>query len=435
MCRLLLLCSLMHFCTVSYSQLYFPPNGSAIWDTIQPSSLGWCNDNIDSLYAFLDTSNTKAFILLKDGKIVLEQYFDGHTSSSNWYWASAGKTLSAFAIGLAQEDGYLSINDTSSSYLGKPWTTCPSNKEDQITIWHQLTMTTGLNDQVADPDCTLDTCLQYLADAGTRWSYHNGPYTLLDDIIEQASGQTLNSFISNRITGPIGMNGSFLPLGYLRVFFSNARSMARFGLLVLNQGNWNGTTIMNDTTYFNQMVNTSQNINPAYGYLWWLNGKNQFMVPGLQFQFNVSLCPNAPADMFAALGKNGQFINVVPSENLVWIRMGDNPSNSLVPFTLNDQIWTYINQLPCSTSNISTHQKNPSIRLYPNPSDQYLTLETKRFDDQDIDYSIYNQLGQLQSHGCFIKSTTINIHELPRGNYFIRFKHKRFHQTSSFIKE
>jgi len=173
MYRLLLLCFLMHFCTVSHSQLYFPPNGSAIWDTLQPSSLGWCNDNIDSLYAFLDTTNTKAFILLRDGKIVLEQYFDGHTSSSNWYWASAGKTLSAFAIGLAQEDGYLSINDTSSSYLGKPWTTCPSNKEDQITIWHQLTMTTGLNDQVADPDCTLDTCLQYLADAGTRWSYHN----------------------------------------------------------------------------------------------------------------------------------------------------------------------------------------------------------------------------------------------------------------------
>ena len=159
------------------------------------------------------------------------------------------------------------------------------------------------------------------------------------------------------------------------------------------------------------------------------------MVPGLQFQFNGSLCPNAPVDMFAALGKNGQFINVVPSENLVWIRMGDNPSNSLVPFTLNDQIWTYINQLPCSTSNVSTHQNNPSIQLYPNPSHQYLTLETKRFDNQDIDYYIYNQLGQLQSHGRFKKNTIINIHEFAKGNYFIRFKHKRFHQTSSFIKE
>jgi len=61
--------------------------------------------------------------------------------------------------------------------------------------------------------------------------------------------------------------------------------------------------------------------------------------------------------MFAAMGKNGQFINVVPSENMVWIRMGDAPEETLVPFNFNDEIWTYINQLNCEASNVNEHQE------------------------------------------------------------------------------
>ena len=69
------------------AQLYFPPNSSSNWDSISASSLGYCQANIDSLYDYLDANNTKAFILLKDGKIVLENYFNEHTDTSNWYWA------------------------------------------------------------------------------------------------------------------------------------------------------------------------------------------------------------------------------------------------------------------------------------------------------------------------------------------------------------
>ena len=51
--------------------IYFPPlNNAAMWDTISPASLGWCTNRIDSLYNFLNIQNTKAFIVLKDGKIV-----------------------------------------------------------------------------------------------------------------------------------------------------------------------------------------------------------------------------------------------------------------------------------------------------------------------------------------------------------------------------
>jgi CubicO group peptidase (beta-lactamase class C family) len=169
-------------------------------------------------------------------------------------------------------------------------------------------MTSGLDDGVTDHHCTLDTCLTYLADAGTRWAYHNGPYTLLDAVIENATGQTLNAYTTQKLKIPTGMTGLFYTSGYNNVFVSKPRSMARFGLLILNNGNWNGNQIMTDATYFNEMINTSQQLNESYGYLWWLNGKPSYMLPGLQFQFQGSLNPNAPDDMVAAMGKNGQFL-------------------------------------------------------------------------------------------------------------------------------
>ena len=173
----------------SFAQtLYFPPLTGSSWETLSPDSLGWCEDNIDSLYQYLEEKNTKAFLVLKNGRIVLEKYFGAFEQDSLWYWASAGKPATAVVVGIAQAEGLLDISDPTSDYLGEGWTAAPPEKEALITIRHQLTMTTGLDDSVADADCNLDTCLQYLANAGTRWAYHNAPYTLLDKVVEAATG-------------------------------------------------------------------------------------------------------------------------------------------------------------------------------------------------------------------------------------------------------
>jgi CubicO group peptidase (beta-lactamase class C family) len=143
------------------------------------------------------------------------------------------------------------------------------------------------------------------------------------------------------------MDGVFSYVGYDNVFSSTTRSMARFGLLIQNNGEWDGTQILSDEDYFSQLVNTSQALNESYGYLWWLNGKSSFMLPGTQFVFDGSIFPNAPNDVIAALGKNGQIINVVPSENMVWVRMGNASSTGLVETNLNIGVWNYINDLSC----------------------------------------------------------------------------------------
>ncbi len=88
--------------TVKAQSTYFPPlSSSATWDTISPASLGWCANEIDTLYNFLQQEDTKGFIVLKDGKIVLEKYFGTFTKDSLWYWASAGKTITSFLVGKA----------------------------------------------------------------------------------------------------------------------------------------------------------------------------------------------------------------------------------------------------------------------------------------------------------------------------------------------
>lgn len=173
--------------------IYFPPKTGTIWETISPTSLGFCPERIDSLYRMLEDRNTKSFILLQDGKIVLED-FGTFTRVLFWYWASAGKSLSAFLVGQAQDEGLLDINKPTSAYLGAGWTSAPPDKEALITVRDQLRMTSGLDDGVPDADCTDPACLLYKADAGTRWAYHNGVYHLVHDVIEEASGQSINLF-------------------------------------------------------------------------------------------------------------------------------------------------------------------------------------------------------------------------------------------------
>lgn len=411
-CRLFLVFVLSLTTINSQAQnLYFPPTSGTTWESISPQTFNWCSDRIDSLYTYLDSNNTKAFILLKDGKIVLEKYFGTHTQSSLWYWASAGKSLTAFMVGLAQQDGYLSINDTSSQYIGQGWTSCPPDKEEKITIQHQLTMTSGLDDGVADPYCTDDTCLIYLADAGTRWAYHNGPYTLLDSVLHVATGINLNNFLAQKLSTQTGITGLYYKIDYNNIFFSTARVMARFGLLMLNHGKWDNTVIMNDTSYFNHMISSSQNLNPSYGYLWWLNGQSSFMVPYSQIVFPGSFSPSAPADMYAALGKNGQFINVVPSQNMVWIRMGDLPETVDVPFLLNEYIWQYINQFTCT--GIDEEKTLSKTVISPNPFYSDINIESAEKIEQICVYAATGRL--LYIHYPDSKKFSVNLEGLPSG--------------------
>ena len=147
-------------------ELYFPALNSDIWETKSFSDLGWNENELQPLLDFLEEKNTKGFIILHNGKIVVENYFNTHDNSKLWYWASAGKTLTTAVSGIAEDKGILNINNKVSDYLGTGWTSTSSNKEDLITCKNLLSMNSGLDDTLGD-DVSPEN-LQYIADAGNR---------------------------------------------------------------------------------------------------------------------------------------------------------------------------------------------------------------------------------------------------------------------------
>ena len=130
-CLLISWISVLH-CSIYSQGLYFPPLTGNVWETTSPAALGWCEDKLPELYDYLESANSKGFIVLKDGKIVIEKYFGSFTKDSLWYWASAGKSLTSFLVGIAQQEGKLSIEDPSSKYLGPGWTDCTALEKSRI---------------------------------------------------------------------------------------------------------------------------------------------------------------------------------------------------------------------------------------------------------------------------------------------------------------
>ncbi len=321
------------------NSMYFPSDDE--WDTRSIASLGWNEDAVQPLLDFLIQKNTRSFMILVNGRIVMEEYFNGHTSTTTWQWNSAGKTLVASVTGIAQQESLLNIANKVSDYLGTGWTSEPADKENLITLKHLLSMTSGIND---GSNLVIKPNLTYLADAGTRWSYHN-VFQVLMDAVAEAGNQDFETYFNSRLRDKIGMDGYWDKGLIFTIYHSNTRSMARFGLLALNKGKWKNEQVLNES-FFTESVTSSQSINPSYGYLWWLNGKPGFMVPGSQTVYQGPLIPNAPSDMFAAMGAEDQRIYVIPGKNMVIVRMGNasdplNPSFALSGF--DNDLWAKIN--------------------------------------------------------------------------------------------
>ena len=418
--RTILTLSIALWITQSFSQtLYFPPTGSAEWATLPPEELGWCSEKVDSLIQFVEEKNSKSFIILKDGKIVVEEYFGTFTPDSLWYWASAGKSLMGVMIGLAQEDGYLSIEGPTSDYLGEGWTSCPPEEEQLITIRHQISMATGLDDSL-EPAGSIDNCFdpecfQCLAAPGTRWAYHNSAYRIVQDVMETATGQNKNIYTRLRLGNRIGMKGFWFDY----IYYSTARDMARFGLFTLARGAWNGDIILSDTTYFNAMANSSQAMNPSYGYLWWLNGKSSYLLPGLQFVFPGSLIPEAPADLIAALGKNDQKIYVVPSEGLVVVRQGESAGGvSPASSSFDNQLWARIMDLPCTTASHELDASLSMLQIAPNPATNTVQISAPSNIQEARLYSANGQL--LRRFSAASPQLNASVQGLAPGLYLVQ---------------
>jgi CubicO group peptidase (beta-lactamase class C family) len=235
--------------------------------------------------------------------------------------ASTQKSVTSFLVGIAAEKGLVDIERPVSAYLGEGWSKASPAQEGQITVRHLLSMASGLDEQ-----------LVYEESAGTYWRYNTPAYSRLGPVLEKASGHDLNALTRAWLTEPAGMTDSGWqerprelipphanPIG----FVTTPRDLARFGLLMLNRGVWNGTAVLGDPSWIESSFSPSQKANPAYGYLWWLNGSDSLRRGrGRTEPVAGPLIPGAPADMVAAMGALDRRLYVVPSTSLIVTRLG-----------------------------------------------------------------------------------------------------------------
>ncbi len=310
---------------------YWPTAAADGWETVTPEAAGWDRAKLEEALSFAEASASTAFIVLVDGRILAERYWQGWDVHSHAQIFSAAKSFTSILIGIAQERGLLRITDAVTAHLGAGWSKAPAALEATITIEHLLTMTSGLDDDLAE-----------LGAPGQKWYYSTGAYLELGYVLEKVTGDR-DAFTRDVLFSKIGTQDSaWMPggAGLGQTIDASARDMARFGLMALRGGRWATGDVIGDKAYLAAATSTATSLNLAYGRLFWLNGKASYVEPP-EKPGQGSLIPAAPADLFAALGKADKKIYVVPSRHWVVVRHGESagPRASLASSTFDNELW------------------------------------------------------------------------------------------------
>jgi CubicO group peptidase (beta-lactamase class C family) len=312
----------------------------------------WDRAALESVLTYAQGQRSSAVVVVDHGEVIAERYWSVDADAGSPYtymlWgqteagapiedvASIQKSVVSVLVGIAVDRGLLDLEAPVSTYLNSGWTNTTCVEESAITIRHLLSMTGGLS-----------PALEYQAPAGTAWLYNTRAYSRLVDVLEAVTGDDIGQLTKNWLAGPIGLTDTAwrraswvtpsMNANPIRIY-TTARDLARFGELMLAGGVWQGRRLVSEG-YVEAAVKPSQGLNPAYGLLWWLNGWPLRNKPGASGQAALSSgyavpVPAAPGDMYAASGALGRKVYVVPSLDLVVVRLGDAPD---VDF--NQQFW------------------------------------------------------------------------------------------------
>jgi CubicO group peptidase (beta-lactamase class C family) len=239
--------------------------------------------------------------------------------------ASFQKSVVALLVGNLQAAGKLAIDEPVTTYLGAGWSRASPAEEAPITVRHHHTMTSGHADDHTSA-----------AAPGTVWRYTSNAYQQFVPLVEAVNGRTIDASTRAELFDPINVSGTSRwqdrtidgPLGVdpngrrIQGLRMTAPDFARVGLLVLRDGRWGDRRVLVDRRYLADALDSSQALNPAYGYLWWLNGKDAVVLPRSPARRPGPLIPGAPADLVAALGKDDQKLYVSRALDVVVTRLG-----------------------------------------------------------------------------------------------------------------
>ena len=310
------------------------------YDTLENQNID--RDVIESLHTTLDSTNVQSMVIVRNENIVDEYYKDGYDKNSIFTLQSCSKSITSAIMGIAIDKGYIeSVNVPISNYFPQILES-GSDYQKQITIWHLLTHTSGINasdtynwDAWRNSDNWVDYVLSrgVTSRPGTVFNYFTGNTHLLAAIIEQATGQSLYDFGKEYLFAPLGMDSVSVsndPQGIAdggNGFAMNVYDMAKFGQLYLNNGVWNGEQIISNqwikdstTVQFTRSSGTAD-----YGYQWWVRtfGNNNYHA-------------------YFAQGHFGQYIFVVPDLELVIVFTSHHDGSSNI-------YWEFVNNIVNAT--------------------------------------------------------------------------------------
>jgi CubicO group peptidase (beta-lactamase class C family) len=290
------------------------------WETAKPADAGMNAAKLDEVGQLLKASGAKTGLVVRGGKIVAEWYFDGADRNTKLLVYSTSKSFASTAAGLAIADGKLSLDTKVGELLPD---VKPEGKKD-VTVRQIISMDTGVHNNKDFPTVEKKfTYSQYEApmdfEPGRKWDYNNTGLALLAPVLKKATGKQVDEILAEKVFAKIGIGESdwtwdknedySLPYSGLHI---TARGLARFGLLFLRGGKWQGEQVV-PAAWVKEATAPSQDMNPEYGYLWWNN------TTGKKW-------PGVPTDAYAALGRAQNNMLIVPSLDLIVIRqIGDDP--------------------------------------------------------------------------------------------------------------
>ncbi|MDF1517784.1 MAG: serine hydrolase, partial [Lutibacter sp.] len=317
---------------ISQSELPYPygnlPQKDTIFSNVDYKMLELAVENAFDCEGYEPKNKTRAVVVLFKGQPIAEKYATGFSSETKLLGWSMTKSITSAVLGVLEKQGKISLTQNT---LFPEW---EKDDRSKITLNNLLQMNSGLEwvedyNTISDvtkmlflePDMTKPQLYKPLiGQPNNSWNYSSGTTNLLSGFIRNQfkTHQEYLDFWYAELIDKIGMNsmvietdlvGNYVGSSYS---WATARDWAKFGLLYLHKGNWNGEQLLNESwvTYSATPTNGS---NGEYGAHFWLNAGGKY--------------PNVTKDLFSCNGYQGQHVFIIPSKDLVIVRFGlaENP--------------------------------------------------------------------------------------------------------------
>jgi len=271
--------------------------------------------NIEAASKYLESRNGHALLVYHEGVLIFEEYYNGHTARRGHRLASGTKSFSGVLAVIAAEEGIIDLDEKVSDTITE-WQ--DDKRLSQITIRQLISLSSGIDggDNGSVPSGKEAVAMaRAKGKPGSSFSYGPIPFQVWGELMKRKlspQDESVEAYLKRKLLDPIGLKTAFWrkddngAIQFPSGAFITAREWAKFGLLVLEEGKWNGEQIVSNKALQQCFVSTKAN--PNYGLTFWLNSSGRHV---------------APEDMVMAAGKGKQKLYIIPSKELLIVQLAE----------------------------------------------------------------------------------------------------------------